>query len=197
MKLIRTVTVVFVLAFAIGRGPAHASGEPTAQLRATVDEFVHILANTPVAELRSKGLPERALALIFGRFDFTEMTRRSLGAHWTPLAASEQREFVDAFTQRLLMAYGRSVRASGNEQIQYEREAIDRDQATVETRVVSGGNDKMEIGYRMHSVEGQWKVYDMVIDRVSLIENYRAQFERVIARSSVKELLQRMKRQDS
>jgi phospholipid transport system substrate-binding protein len=197
MKIFRAVTVLAVLILVTPPASAYAGGAPTAQLRATIDEFVAILASTPVAELRTKGLPERALTLIFGRFDFAEMTRRSLGQHWIPLDALEQREFVEAFTQRLLMAYGRSVRASGDERIRYEREAIDRDQATVETRVVSGGSETMEIDYRMHSVEGQWKVYDMVVDHVSLVENYRAQFERVIARSSVKELLQRMKRQES
>jgi hypothetical protein len=58
-----------------------AAGEPTEQLRTTIDEFVRILADTPVPELRAKGLPEKALALVFGRFDFAEMTKRSLGPH--------------------------------------------------------------------------------------------------------------------
>jgi phospholipid transport system substrate-binding protein len=113
-----------------------------------------------------------------------------------PLAPSEQREFVEAFTQRLLVAYGRSVRASGQEKIHYEREAVDGGQTTVETKVIGGG-DELGIDYRMHAIEGQWKVYDMVIDNVSIVDNYRAQFDRVIARSSVKELLQRMKQQNS
>jgi phospholipid transport system substrate-binding protein len=191
------VLAVAVLWVAIFSAPSRLNaGEPTAQLSATIDEFVRILADTPVAELRAKGLPEKALALIFSRFDFTEMTKRSLGPHWNPLAPMEQREFVQAFTQRLLIAYGRTVRASGQEKIQYTREGMDSGHATVETKVISG-TDELAIDYRMHAVEGQWKVYDMVIDRVSIVNNYRAQFDRVIARSSVKELLQRMKQQDS
>jgi phospholipid transport system substrate-binding protein len=186
------------LALATVTAPTRAAaGEPTDQLRKTIDEFVHILVNTPVPELRSKGLPEKALALIFGRFDFAEMTKRSLGEHWAPLAPSEQREFVDAFTQRLLVAYGRTVRASGDEKIHYEREAVDNGEATVETKVVSGGSDRFDIDYRMRAVDGQWKVYDVVIDQVSIVNNYRAQFDRVIARSSVKDLLQRIKQQNS
>ena len=109
---------------------------------------------------------------------------------------SEQREFVEAFTQRLLRAYGRSVRASGDEKIQYEREVLDGKNASVETKVVGSG-DELPIDYQLHDIDGQWKVYDMVIDKVSIVNNYRAQFERVIAKSSVKELLQKMKQQNS
>jgi phospholipid transport system substrate-binding protein len=198
MKIARILALCSLwLALATVTAPMRAAaGEPTEQLRTTIDEFVHILVNTPVPELRTKGLPDKALALIFGRFDFAEMTKRSLGPHWNPLAPSEQREFVEAFTQRLLVAYGRTVRASGEEKIRYDREAVDGDQTTVETKVIGGG-DELGIDYRMHAVEGQWKVYDMVIDKVSIVDNYRAQFDRVIARSSVKELLQRMKQQNS
>ena len=172
------------------------AGEPTAQLSTTINEFVTILVNTPVAELRAKGLPARALDLIFGRFDFSEMTKRSLGRHWAGLASAEQREFVKAFTQKLLVAYGRTVRASGGERIQFLSEVIDGSEAKVRTRVVSAA-DELPIDYHVHAVDGQWKVYDMVIDNVSIVDNYRAQFDRVIARSSIKELLQKMKQQDS
>ena len=82
------------------------------------------MANTSVAELRATGLPEKARQLVFARFDFSEMTKRSLGAHWKSLDQAEQREFVDAFTQRLLVAYGKTVRATGNEKIQFGRESL-------------------------------------------------------------------------
>jgi phospholipid transport system substrate-binding protein len=172
------------------------AGEPTVQLSETINEFVQILASTPASELRTKGLPEKALSLVFNRFDFTEMAKRSLGRHWNTLGASERREFVQAFTQKLLNAYGRTVRATGDEKIAYEREATDGKYSSVETRVSSSGGET-SIGYRLHAVEGQWKVYDVVIENVSIVNNYRAQFDRVIARSSVQELLQKIKQQDS
>src|SRR5690606_8426931 len=123
-------------------------------------------------------------------------TKRSLGRHWPKLAPTEQREFVDAFTQRLLVSYGRTVRAAGDEKIQFQNEVVDGRQATVKTTVVSGG-EELPIDYRLHAIDGQWKVYDMVIDHVSIVDNYRAQFDRVIARSSVQDLLQKMKQQPS
>jgi phospholipid transport system substrate-binding protein len=172
------------------------AGEPSVQLSATINEFVNILVNTPVAELRAKGLPARAMELVFRRFDFSQMTKRSLGRHWGALAPADQREFVSAFTQKLLVAYGRTVRTSGDERIQFQNEVIDGNDAKVKTKVVSNG-DALAIDYHLHAIDGQWKVYDMVIDHVSIVNNYRAQFDRVIAKSSVKELLQRMKQQDS
>ena len=176
--------------------PANA-GEVTVQLSGTIDEFVGILVNTPVAELRAKGLPDKALSLIYSRFDFAEMTKRSLGRHWNSLEPSEQREFVDAFTQRLLIAYGRTVRATGDEKVQYEREVLDGEYASVDTKVISKDGGEIAIDYRLHGFDGQWKVYDMVIENVSIVNNYRAQFDRVIAKSSVKELLQKIKGHDS
>ena len=191
LALIVVVLVAFVT-------PSRASGtDATTQLSATMNEFVTILVNTPVAELRQTGLPDKALKLINSRFDFSEMTKRSLGAHWNALEANEQQEFIDAYTQMVLRFFGRSVRAAGDETIQYKREIRDGILASVETKVVSGSRDDFAIDYRLHDIDGQWKVYDMLIDHISIVNNYRAQFERVIAKSSVKELLQRMKQLES
>ncbi|HEY1234736.1 MAG TPA: ABC transporter substrate-binding protein [Candidatus Binatia bacterium] len=195
MKKIGCLASIFSFVLLLA-GPVSA-GEPTAQLSATINEFVNILVNTPVAQLRASGLPEKALSLVYSRFDFSEMTKRCLGSHWDSLGNAEQREFVDAFTQRILRAYGRSVRASGDEKVQYSREMQDGDLATVETKVISGKGEELPVDYQLHDVGGQWKVYDVVIDQVSIVSNYRAQFERVIAKSSVKELLQRVKQQQN
>ena len=195
MKKISNLVTIFASIFLFS-APL-AAGEPTAQLSATINEFVTILVNTPVAQLRASGLPHSALSLVFSRFDFSEMTKRSLGSHWESLGSAEQHEFVDAFTERVLRAYGRSVRASGDEKVQYAHELRDGDLATVQTKVISGSGDELPIDYQLHNVGGQWKVYDVVIDQVSIVSNYRAQFDRVIAKSSVKELLQRIKQQDS
>jgi phospholipid transport system substrate-binding protein len=195
MKKISNLVTIFASIFLFS-APL-AAGEPTAQLSATINEFVTILVNTPVAQLRASGLPQSALSLVFSRFDFSEMTKRSLGSHWESLGSAEQHEFVDAFTERVLRVYGRSVRASGDEKVQYARELRDGDLATVQTKVISGSGDELPIDYQLHNVGGQWKVYDVVIDQVSIVSNYRAQFDRVLAKSSVKELLKKIKQQGS
>lgn len=173
------------------------AGEPMAQLSASINEFVAILSNTSVAELQATGLPEKARQLVFGRFDFSEMTKRSLGPHWKSLDQAQQREFVDAFTHRLLVSYGKTVRATGKEKIEFMREVRDGKQARVETTLISGNGEQSAIDYRLHDVDGQWMVYDVVIEDVGMVNNYRSQFERVIAKSSVLELLRKMKEQDS
>jgi phospholipid transport system substrate-binding protein len=195
MKSIRFWVVVVVVLLSV---PSLVrAGVPTDQLSASINEFITILSNTPVAQLQASGLPESARRLVFARFDFSEMTKRSLGSHWKSLDQAEQREFVDAFTQRLLIAYGKTVRSTGNEKVEFTREVRDGQQASVETQVISGNGDQTPIDYRLHDVDGQWMVYDVVIDKVSLVNNYRSQFERVIAKSSVQDLLRLLKNQDS
>ena len=197
MKYFNTLALIIVVLVAFVTASRASATDATAQLSATMNEFVTILVNTPVAELRQTGLPDKALKLINGRFDFSEMTKRSLGPHWNALEANEQQEFIDAYTQLVLRFFGRSVRAAGDETIQYKREIRDGILASVETKVVSGSRDDFAIDYRLHDIDGQWKVYDVLIDHISIVNNYRAQFERVIAKSSVKELLQRMKQLES
>lgn len=193
MRFCTRLTLVIVLVSGFFTPSQGSAGEATSQLRGTIDEFVTILVNTPVSELRSTGLPKRALELIYARFDFSELTKRALGPHWESLKAGEQREFVEAFTHRLLVAYGRTVRASGDEKVEFSRERLDGEFASVETKVISSSG-QLPIEYRMRVLNGQWRVYDMVIENVSIVNNYRAQFERVIARSSVQDLLQQIKR---
>jgi phospholipid transport system substrate-binding protein len=197
MKLLRVGVLAAVISCSLSMTVVARAGEPMAQLSASINEFVLIMANTSVAELRATGLPEKARQLDFARFDFSEMTKRSLGSHWKSLDQGEQREFVDAFTHRLLVAYGKTVRSTGDEKVQFIGEVRDGKQASVKTKVISGNGDQTPIDYRMHDLNGEWMVYDVSIDNVSMVNNYRAQFARVIAKSSVQDLLRMMKNQDS
>ena len=190
------VGMVAALVVALLSWPLPArGGEATNQLRATIDDFVEILNNTPVAELRATGLPESAQRLVFARFDFPEMARRTLGEHWKLLNITEQGEFVDGFTYRLLVSFGRTVRSSSGEKVHFTVEFAEGKQVRVETQIAGG--EGTPVAYKLHDVNGQWKVFDVVIDHISLVNNYRAQFDRVIAKSSIQDLIQRLKHQDS
>lgn len=197
MKFFRLWGLVAFVSFLLSMPFVVRAGEPMDQLSASINEFVSVLSKTSVAELQTSGLPERARQLVYARFDFSEMTKRSLGPHWKSLDQGEQGEFVAAFTHRLLVSYGRTVRSTGNEKIQFMREVRDGMQARVETKLMSPNGDQTAIDYRLHDVDGQWMVYDVVIDKVGIVHNYRSQFDRVIAKSSVLELLRRMKDQGS
>lgn len=191
----RLPTLLLFLALALLPNRTFA-GDATAQLSATINEFVAIMVKTPASELRATGLPVKALELIHGRFDFAELTKRSMGPHWKGLGPAEQGEFIDGVTYRLLMTYGRTVRATGEEKVVFKKET--KDGATVNVAsVVTGGNSDTAIDYRLHQVNGEWRVYDMIIEHVSLISNFRAQFEREISRSSLQGLLEKIRQRQS
>ena len=196
MKTFRLGWVTCICAFLILIPSLLTAGDATKQLSATIDGFVPIVSNTPRAELQTNGMPESARKLVPARFDFSEMTKRSLGQHWNSLNRGEQKQFVDAFTQWQLISYGRIVRSSGGHEVQFTRELQDGKDVSVETKVVRRYSDDLPIDYWLYNVNGQWKVYNMVIDHVDIVKNVRAQFERVIAKSSLQELLERVKDQN-
>jgi phospholipid transport system substrate-binding protein len=196
MKIFRFGLGMWIFAFLPLLPSLVSAGDATKQLSATIDGFVPIISNTPRAELQTNGMPESARKLVLARFDFSEMTKRSLGQHWTSLNPAEQKQFVDAFTQWQLISFGRIVRSSGGHEVQFNRELQDGKDASVETKVIRRYSDDLPIDYWLHNVNGQWKVFNMVIDHVDITKNVNAQFERVVAKSSLQELLQRVKDQN-
>ena len=196
MKIFRFGLGMWIFAFLPLLPSLVSAGDATKQLSATIDGFVPIISNTPRAELQTNGMPESARKLVLARFDFSEMTKRSLGQHWTSLNPAEQKQFVDAFTQWQLISFGRIVRSSGGHEVQFNRELQDGNDASVETKVIRRYSDDLPIDYWLHNVNGQWKVFNMVIDHVDITKNVNAQFERVVAKSSLQELLQRVKDQN-
>jgi phospholipid transport system substrate-binding protein len=171
------------------------ASDATNQLSATIDRFVPIITNTPHEDLQLRGLPESARKLILARFDFSEMTKRSLGSRWNSLNRGEQKQFVDAFTEWQLTYYGKILLDSRGERVQVNRELQHGKDMSVQTQIIGRYRDDLPIDYWLHNVHGQWKVYDMVIDDVDLVSNVHAQFERVILKSSLNDLLQRLKDQ--
>ena len=196
MKTFRWGRVTSIYAFLILIPSLLTAGDATKQLSATIDGFVPIIRNTPREELQANGMPERARKLVLARFDFGEMTKRSLGQHWKSLNRGEQKQFVDALTQWQLISYGRIVRSSRGDEVQFNRELQDGKDVSVETKVIRRYSEDLPIDYWLHNVNGQWKVYNMVIDHVDIVKNVRAQFDRVIAKSSLQDLLQKMKDQN-
>jgi phospholipid transport system substrate-binding protein len=195
MKIFRFGLGIWIFAFLPLLPSLLSASDATKQLSSTIDGFVPIIRNTPRAELQANGLPENARKLVLARFDFSEMTKRSLGQHWKSLNQGEQKQFVDAFTQWQLISYGKIVR-SGGETVQFTRELQDGKDVSVETKIIRRYSDDLAINYWLHNVSGQWKVYNMVIDHVDIVKNVNAQFERVVAKSSLQELLHRVKDQN-
>ena len=197
MNIVRFELTMWILAFLLLSPSFLNAGDASKQLGATIDGFVPIISKTPRAELQAKGLPESARKLIVARFDFSDMTQRSLGRHWKSLNGRDQKQFVDAFTQWQLISFGQIVRSYRGDKVEFIREVQNGKDVSVETKLVarySGGD--LPIHYWLHNVNGQWKVFNMVIDDIDIVKNVNAQFERVVAKSSLQELLQRVKDQD-
>ncbi len=131
--------------------------------------------------------------IVLPRFDFTEMARLSLGQHWNSLAPRQQQDFVAAFIKFAESSYMNALGTYRGEKMIYGREQIDQNFAEVDTPVVGSSGEPTPINYKLHLVRGQWKVYDVVIEQISLVSNFRSQFGRILQTASVDELMKRLK----
>ena len=171
-----------------------AAGAPGDQVRQTVDKLLAMLKDPQLKqEGRKNERHDELKKLVYQRFDFTEMARRSLGPEWRRHTPEEQKEFVQLFTDLLERAYLEQIESYNGEKVQYLSEREDHGYAEVATKIVDNKGQEFSVNYRLHNVNGDWKVYDVVVEDISVVNNYRAQFSRVLARSSYQELVHGMK----
>lgn len=171
---------------------------PTAEIKATVDRGIKILTDPNLrAEAHRNERRKLLREVISARFDFREMARRSLGPAWRNLTPEKQGEFVRLFTDLLEKAYVGRMESYNGEKITYTGERIDGPYAEVDSRIVTSKGEEFTLNYLAHSVNHEWKVYDVVVGGVSLVNNYRSQFDRVIYESSYDELIRRMRQKIS
>jgi phospholipid transport system substrate-binding protein len=192
-NLFRTILVIIALAAIFHRGSANA-GVPTEQVRGTVDQVIAILADPSLKpESKQKERREQLRRVIFARFDFAEMAQRSLGPEWRRRTPEEQQEFVNLFTDLLQDSYIGTIESYSGDKVGYNRELQEKDNAEVQTTLTTRGEAAYSINYRLRLVDKDWKVYDVIIENISVVNNYRSQFSRVISKSSYQELLRTMK----
>jgi len=127
-------------------------------------------------------------------FDFDEVARRALSRHWAGRTRAEQTEFTALFTDLLERSYVGKIEAYSGEKIVYTGEVVDGSYATVRSRIVTRRRTDTALDYRMHEIDGRWKVYDVLIDGVSFVSTYRSEFNRVIQSSSYDELIERLRK---
>lgn len=170
------------------------AGLPTDQIKSTVDKALTVLRDPqlkPPAKLKDRR--SQLKQILFARFDFTEMAKRALGANWRRRTPQEQEEFVQLFTDVLERAYADIIESYTDEKILYINERIDGSFADVNSKIVTSKGAEYSINYKAHLVSNEWKVYDVVAENVSLVNNYRSQFNRVISHSSYEDLVNRLK----
>lgn len=174
--------------------PLTAWATPTDDLKATIDRVIKIVTD-PSLKPQAKTQERRAeiRKTVGERFNFPEMARRSMATHWRELTPKQQQDFVDVFTDLLEKSYVDKLENFSDEKILYLGEQIDGDTATVKTKVVTKKNVEIPIDYRLIQRAGKWEVYDVIIEGVSLINNYRVQFNKIIRTKSYPELVRLMK----
>jgi len=175
------------------------AGAPTDQLRSQLNRFVKTIED-PELRNESKSKERRAAVRKVADeiFDFTETAKRSLARHWQQRSPAERKEFVDLFADLLERSYISKIELHDVEKFAYLGDTIDGDQATVRTKIVTKQGSEIPIDYKMLRGPGdRWLVYDVMIDGVSLIANYRTQFNKIIQTSSYQELVKKMKTKQS
>src|SRR3972149_9638300 len=174
------------------------AGDPGKLVMDTIDKGLVVLkepslkGNDKVNERRQK-----LWETISHIFNFEEMSKRALGQHWKKRSDEEKKEFVGLFTNILKDAYIGKTDAYSGEKVVIISEKQDKNYATVQTRFITNTGTEISVDYNMHNNPGRWTIYDVIIEGVSLVNNYRSQFNNILIKSSYKELIQKIKAKQS
>lgn len=173
---------------------ATAFASVTDTVKKTVDDVIHIVSDRELKkknnEQRRRAAIKRSIATIF---DSQEMAKRSLGKHWNQRTPAERKQFVDLFATLLENSYAGKIESYNNEKIVYTKETLDGEYAEVKSKVITPKQDEYTLDYRlMKKDNGTWMVYDVVIEGVSLVSNYRTQFNKIISTNGYPELVKKL-----
>lgn len=193
-NLISPLKVGFSIALFVAATTAAQAGEPTDQLKTHVDEVLKVLEN-PALRAPDKAEERRDVIRKVANqiFDFEETAKRALGPHWTARTPAERKEFVGLFTDLLERSYVSRIEQYGGEKVTYAGDQVTGDQALVKTRILSKTGTEIPVDYRMFKSPQGWRVYDVNIEGVSLVSNYRTQFNKIVQTESYQALVDRLK----
>jgi phospholipid transport system substrate-binding protein len=195
MRLKRFHLVVAVLAMALFVPPLQA-------LAATAKETVEVQVNKVLKALADPAFKDQARdakivkirSIVNEIFDYMELSRRTLGREWTKFNAQQQNEFVKLFGDLLEKTYADKLLSYSNEKVVFDKESMLReDQAEVTSNILTADGKKIPLDYRMIRKEAGWRVYDVIIEGISLVKNYRDQFRDILAKDSPEEVLKMLR----
>lgn len=167
---------------------------PTEQLRGSVEQVLRVVEDPELKRPARAAERRSAIRRIAGEiFDFTEMTKRVFGPHWQPRTPAEREEIVGLFSALMERAYIAKIELYSGERIAYTGEAVDGALAIVRTRIQTRQGAEIPVEYRMVRRPERWQVYDVIIEGVSLVANYRGQFNKILQTGSYAELVRRLR----
>jgi phospholipid transport system substrate-binding protein len=184
--------LIFFLVF--GMALPGLAGEPTDQIKQTTDKILSIITNPALKPPSKTGEREKLIRQAADeRFDWEEMARRSLATHWAKRTAEERKEFVRLFADLLERTYRKKVEDYSGEKVLYEGETKDGDYVKVKVKIATKKNKDIPVEYRLKKEANDWLIYDVSIEGVSLVNNYRTQFNNIIVQSSYENLVKRLR----
>lgn len=183
--------VAFLACALVLPSAARAADSPRAVIEKLTSAVLEVLGNKALSKDEKKRQLEQ---LVYGAGDFETLARLALARHWSDFTPQQQAEFVTEFKKHLSLTYGNNVESYRNERVAIvgEREEA-RGDHTVKSRVLRGGPDDIEIDYRLRPANGEWKIIDFIIENVSLVANYRSQFQDILSNGSPDKLLQMLR----
>ncbi len=194
-SLVKTLSLGAILAL-VGLGLSSVVigvEPPTVVVRGTIDEVIRLVTDEGLKKPDQAAHRRQLLEETIGQhFDFAEMAKRSLAGHWINRSEAEHQEFVPLFQALLSKTYAGKIENFSGEQVRYLKERLKDSFAEVQTSIVSKKNE-IALDYRLLLKDGNWRVYDVVVDGVSLVRNYRVQFDRIIRNSSYEELVKTLR----
>jgi phospholipid transport system substrate-binding protein len=198
LKAGKSICTIVTLCFAclsvfLQAVPVYA-GAPIEQVKINIGELISILDDKTYRESHSREeLNGKLRGIAHDKFDWDEIAKRSLGLYWRKRSQDEKKEFTALLTKLLLNNYIKKVLDNyAGEKVLYDREIIDGERALVKTRIINNAEKEISVGYRLIKKEKNWIAYDVIIEGVSLVKNYRVQFYTIIRKSSYNELMKKI-----
>jgi len=181
-------------ALLVGLALAAHAGVPTDQVKGATDQVLKTLQD-PALKSPDKTAERRKQlrAIVDQVFDWQETGKRALARHWQTLKPEQRQEFSALFADLVERSYVGKIEAYSGEKVAYVGDTIEGDQATVKTKLITKSGTEIPLDYRMQKEGDRWRVYDVLIEGVSLVGNYRTQFNKIIQQSSYDELVKKMK----
>ena len=190
----RLVTAGLIAALTLCAVAAAHAGPPTDQLKMAIDRILAILQDPALKQSgKADERRQKIRAVANEVFDWEEMGKRALARHWEARSPQEREEFSKLFADLLERSYVGKIDGYSGEKILYEKEMLDGDRAEVRTKLVTKAGTSIPIDYQMQKAGDRWRAYDVKIENVGLVANYRAQFNRIIQQSGYPDLVNRLK----
>lgn len=190
----RLATALMALLLVGMAAPAPAADDPTAVVRDTAERVLHSLRTERARYQDDQALFQLVRDVVFPRIDRERTAQWVLGANWRTATPAQREQFIAEFSDLLLRTYGTALRQYDSEKLNYlpTQAAAGADRVTVRTEIIRPDGPKVSVDYLLTNRSGEWKVYDIIIENVSMVVTYRSEYAAIIKRDGMDGLLRQL-----